>query len=97
MLKAAKSRASKVISLYILLRSRAGPSTSAAVVTGVKPAPPPFPSQVPTVTRPQTAPLYQATIIPASLDTGTDVFPTNPAPLCSVTDALGSQLPLNNR
>lgn len=89
MSRTAKSRASKAKPPY--MRSRAGPPLPPLMLPGSNQGPP-LPGQVPTVTPPQTASLDQAINTQASLDPGTDVFPTNPAPLCSVTDALGSHL-----
>lgn len=95
MLRAAKTRASKAKSPYMRNRAAAGPTTStttSATVAGDQPRAP-LPSQVTIDT--QSAPMDQVSNTPAPVCQGTEVFPTNPAPLCSVTDALGAHLPVN--
>lgn len=72
--------------------SRAGPTTTAAVVSGDQPRAP-FPSQVNTKTLPQTTPMDQVPNVQASVGQGKNIFPPNPAPLCSVTGAVG--VPIN--
>lgn len=95
MLRAAKTRASKTKFPYKRSRAAAGPTTSTtATVAGDQPRAP-LPSPVSTDT--QSAPMDQVPNTPAPVGQGTDVFPTNPKPLCSVTDALGAHLPVNIR
>lgn len=75
--------------------SRAGPTTTAAVVAGDQPRAP-FPSQVNTETLPQTIPVDQIPNVQASVGQGKNIFPPNPAPLCSVTGAVGVPISISH-
>lgn len=94
MLRAAKTRTSKAKSPY--MRSRADPTTttSATVVARDQLRAHP-PTQATTVTYLQAAPMDQVANVPASVGQCTDIFPTNPAALNGVTDALGAHIPIN--
>lgn len=75
--------------------SGAGPTTTAAVVSGDQPRAP-FPSQVNTETLPQTIPMDRVPNVQASVGQGKNIFPPNPAPLCSVTGAVGVPISISH-